>query len=68
LGQVPFAVATGHQAPGLGPGADPAAELAAQLEQIAAALQQSEADQAALAAQYEQLAAALNALQTGGPA
>ena len=66
VGQVPFAVATGHQAPGLGGGADPTAELAAQLEQIAAALQQSQADQAALAEQYEQLVAALNALQSGG--
>jgi astacin (peptidase family M12A) len=65
-GQVPFAVATGHQAPALGAGADPTAELAAQLEQIAAALQQSEADQAALVEQYEQLAAALAALQSGG--
>ena len=63
-GALPFAVATGHQAPALGAGGDPAAALAgldAQLQQLAQALGQADQQRAELQRQYDELAAALNA-------
>jgi hypothetical protein len=71
-GMLPFAVATEHQAPGLGGGADvggDAAALDAQLQQLADGLNQLDADRAGLQQQYDTLAAQLAALvQAGGGA
>jgi hypothetical protein len=58
---VPFAVATPHQAPAAEPGEllDATAQLDAQLEVLAAAIADSEANAAALQAQYNETAALL---------
>jgi hypothetical protein len=71
-GPAPFAVATGHQAPALAGAGDPAAQIAqldAQLQQLAEALNRLEGDRAALQQQYDETAAALAAAirAAGGP-
>jgi hypothetical protein len=71
-GPMPFAVATGHQAPGLGAGGapDPASEieaLDAALGELAQALEQIDAQRAPLQQQYDEMAAALAAaIQAAG--
>jgi hypothetical protein len=66
-GRLPFAVATGHQAPGA---ADPAADIQAldqHLQQLAALMDQNATQGAALQAQYDEAAAALAAaIQAAG--